>query len=201
MKANIVKAHRRDDDCCRFCGFKSKQFQRVIPFAEAGDPPLATVCTFCDLVLNLERAGMTGSSLLIWLPEINQIDLNHLARAIYVARAAKGPMAALATRALDALTARRAEAKKRLGSDDPLLLATIMREQLDGEEMQKAVAKLDGIRLLPSEKYLVRGPKGDANQLPTMVRYWTSSGGPFASLPVDSWHDNFKKAIAATATA
>lgn len=200
-KSNVEKALKRDDYCCRFCGFKSKQFQRTVSWPEAGDPPLAIVCTFCEQVLNLERAGITGAGLLIWLPEITQADLNHLVRAIYVARANKGPMTTLATRALDALTVRRAEAKKRLGSDDPLLLATIMRESLEAHEIKEAATKLEGIRLLPSEKYIMRGPKGDANQFPSIVKYWTSPAGPYGSWPTDKWQETLKTALAASGTA
>ena len=200
QKAVVEKTLKRDDYTCRFCGFHAKQAQRTIPYAEAGDPPLATACIFCEQVLNLERSGMANGGLLIWLPEISQVDLNHLVRAIYVARAdKKDPMAELATRALDALTARRAEAKKRLGSDDPLLLATILQESLTTDEAAEAVKKLDGIRFLPSEKYMMRTSKGDTNQLPQIVKYWAS--GPFGPWPVSQWQDNFQKALAAAGNA
>lgn len=195
-KAVTEKTLKRDDYTCRFCGFKAKQFQRTIACPEAGDPPFATVCTFCEQCLNLERAGLTGNGLLLWLPEMSQADLNHLVRAIYIARAEKGAMAAMATRALDALTVRRSEAKKRLGSDDPLLLATIFREALDVDEIRAARMKLEGIRLLPSEKYMVRGAKGDTNQMATLVRYWLSASGPYAAWPTGKWQDSFKTAIA-----
>lgn len=201
LKSNIEKAHDRDGFACRYCGFKSQQFQRIIPDNEAGDLPLATVCTFCEQVLSLERAGVTGSGLMVWLPEITQADLNNLVRAIYVARAEKGPMEALATRALDALTARRAEAKKRLGSDDPLLLATIMRESLTKDEIKNAATKMEGIRLLPSEKYIMRGSKGDTNQLPQMAKYWLSASGPYGQWPTNSWKETLKKAMATAGNA
>lgn len=196
QKLLIEKALQRDDHTCRFCGFHAQQYQRAIPWVEAGDPPYATVCTFCEQSLNLERTGVIGSGLLLWLPEIAQAELNHLVRAIYVARASKGPMAELATRALDALTVRRAEAKKRLGSDDPLLLATILRESLDENEGRIAAAKLEGIRLLPSEKYMMRGAKGDTNQFPHMVKYWASAAGPFGAWPVSKWQETLQKALA-----
>jgi len=201
QKSLVEKAQKRDDFSCRFCGFQAKQYQRAIPWVGAGDPPLATVCTFCEQCLNLERAGVVGAGLLLWLPEISQIDLNHLARAIYVARTNKGPVADLATRALDALTVRRAEAKKRLGSDDPLLLATIMRESLDEEEIKESVKKLEGIRLLPSEKYMMRGPKGDANQFPQIAKYWVSASGPFGAWPISKWEETLQQALATTGKA
>lgn len=198
----MEKALGRDDYACRYCGFRSKQFQRTIPDTEAGDPPIATVCTFCEQILSLERAGITGAGLLIWLPEITQINLNHLVHAIFVAKSEKGgPMEVLATRAFDALTVRRAEAKKRIGTDDPTLLATIFRESLSKEEMKLAVPKLEGIRLLPSDKYMMRGPKGDANQFPQMAKYWLSVSGPFGQYPTDKWAENLKQAMGSAGSA
>ena len=200
VKSVAEKTLKRDDFTCRFCGFRAKQYQRVIPYAAAGDPPFVTACTFCEQCLALERSGITGAGLLIWLPEIKQAELNHIVRAIYVARAIKGPdgeaTAVLATRALDTLTARRTEAKKRLGSDDPLLLATIMHESLSDEERANATPKLDGIRLLPAEKHMVRTAKGDSDHFPQIVNYWLSPQGPFANYPVAAWAEKFKSAIA-----
>jgi intracellular multiplication protein IcmJ len=201
LKSLTEKTLKRDDYTCRFCGFRAKQYQRVIPWVDAGDPPYATICTFCEPCLSLERNGVTGSGLLLWLPEISQVELNHLARAIYVARAEEGTMEGLATRALDSLMIRRTEAKKRLGSDDPLLLATILRESLSKKEVEAAITKLDGIRLLPSEKYMVRGAKGDANQLPRLAQYWLSKDGPYGQQLPSTWQDNLQKVLAKTGTA
>jgi hypothetical protein len=97
-------------------------------------------------------------------------------------------------RAIDVLLSRRSEAKKRLGSDDPLLLATVIQEMLKTKEVQEAVAKLDGLRLLPPDKYIMRASAGDVNQFPQMVKYWCSPAGPYAQIPVDTWKTMFKTA-------
>jgi intracellular multiplication protein IcmJ len=201
-KAQVEKTLKRDDHTCRFCGFRSEQYQRVMPYASAdASLPFVTACTFCEQCMMLERAGMMGSGSLIWLPEITQMELNHIARAIYIARgynnnAAEGPVAELANRALDALMARRSEAKKRLGSDDPLLLATVMHEVLTDDEIATGMAKIDGIRLLPLDKHLVRSRQGDVNHFPTIVKYWCSPEGPFAHQTPDLWAESFKAAAA-----
>jgi len=191
LKTQAEKTLRRDDFTCRFCGFRAEQYQRVVPY-EGEDPPFVTACSFCELCMMLDRAGLTGAGTLIWLPEIGQSELHHIMRAVYVARAAKNELADAAARTLEALTARRADAKKRLGSDDPLLLATAMHESLTDEEYSQATARLEGIRLLPLEKRLVRTHKGDINQFPQMVKYWCSPGGPYARLPVQQWAELFK---------
>ncbi len=196
-KQQTDKTLRQDDYTCRFCGFRAQHYQRVIPYA-GGDKglPFVTACTFCEQCMILERAGMMGSGILVWLPEIAQAELNHIARAVYVGRAGGGEIAALADRTLDALMARRADAKKRLGSDDPLLLATVLHETLTDEEIRKTTAKLDGIRLLPLDKHLVRGQKGDINQFPRIVKYWCSAEGPYADFPAEKWVEMFKTASA-----
>jgi intracellular multiplication protein IcmJ len=199
-KTDVESALVRDNYTCRFCGFRSKQYQRVIANPD-GDPALVTSCTFCEQCLMLERAGITGAGLLIWLPEIEQPELNNIARAIYVARADKSeaaaPAAQHASRALDALTARRAEAKKRLGSDDPMLLATIMHEALSAGEQKQAADKLKGVRLLPGDKHMVRTARGDANHFPLMIAYWRSPNGPFGKKPPSGWAELFKRAASA----
>ncbi len=156
-----------------------------------------TACTFCEQVLFLERAGIMGSGVLIWLPEITQAELNHIVRAIYVARADEtGPLAAAANRALDALMARRTDAKKRLGSDDPLLLTSVLQEHLTDKERRNAIGKLEGIRLLVLDKHIARARGSDVNVFPKIVAFWRSEHGPFAKLPPSEWKKMFAKIAA-----
>ena len=193
----MEKALERDAHTCRCCGFKSLKFQRVVPgwIVKGANDDYLTLCRFCELCFLLDQT-VSGGGVLIWLPELSQADLNHLLRAIYVARAPTAedeehPMAGLATRALDALMARRADAKKRLGSDDPFLLATVMIESLDDKEYASRAERLDGIRLLPLDRWLVKGRRGDADQFPRVIKYWISSQGPFAKLPPAAWQPLF----------
>ena len=195
-KKKAEKTLRRDDFTCRFCGFRAQQYQRIVPYEDAGDPAFATACGFCELCLTLDRTGLANSGVLVWLPEIEQAELHHIMRAIYLARAGTGDMATAATRALDSLMARRVEAKKRLGSDDPLLLATVMHESLTDEEYTQSARKLDGIRLLPLDKHLVRTHTGNTNQFPQMLKFWQSPAGPYAKFPLEKWADIFKTANA-----
>ncbi|MFA4995355.1 MAG: type IV secretion protein DotN [Bdellovibrionales bacterium] len=192
-KTETEKVLARDDFTCRFCGFRSTQYQRVVPFEGSS----VTVCTFCEQVLFLERAGIMGSGVLIWLPEITQAELNHITRAIYIARADESSeLAAAANRALDALMARRTDAKKRLGSDDPLLLTSVLQEHLTDKERKDAVGKLDGIRLLPLDKHIVRQHGHDTDVFPRIVGFWRSEHGPFAALPTSDWNKLFAKIVA-----
>ena len=198
-KKQIQKTLDKDDNTCRFCGFSSSKFQRVISYNDDKDKSvLVTSCIFCEQVANLDRGAVTGAGILIWLPEIPQTNLNHIVRAIYMTREAGGAMAELANRAMDALMARRAEAKKRLGSDDPLLLATVLCESLSPAENRKSAAKLNGLRLLPADKYLIRTGQGADNLLPDMLKFWASDSGPFSRMPSDTWEKMFREVESAT---
>lgn len=197
-KTQTEKTLTRDAFTCRCCGFESKKYQRVLPVSlfdsSAKDGEWGTVCTFCELTANLDRAGLAGAGFLVWMPEIGQAELNNIVRALYVARAAKEEkLSSAATRTLEVLTARRAEAKKRLGTDDPLLLATALYEQLDDKAYAARTSKLEGIRFLPLDRYLVqqRGGK-DVNVFPQMMAYWTSPEGPYGKIDVSSWISLFE---------
>lgn len=195
-KEQIEKTLWRDGFSCRCCGFTSKKFQRAIPLETPGSSrasdSLITVCTFCEMCFSLDRAGLAGAGTLIWLPEIAQADLNHIARALYVAVASKEKIADPAAATLEILKARRGEAKKRLGTDDPLILATALEENLDEKAYAARAAKLDGIRLLPADRYLMKLRGGDTNIFPQMIAYWTSSEGPFGSQPASEWEKMFE---------
>jgi hypothetical protein len=89
--------------------------------------------------------------------------------------------------------ARRTEAKKRLGSDDPLVLATVLHENLTNDEYTKAIPKLEGVRLMPLDKHMVRSKNGDVNGFPQIVRFWRSPQGPFGQTPTNTWKDLLTK--------
>lgn len=196
-KEQIEKTLWRDGFSCRCCGFTSKKFQRAVPAETSGSASdaesLITVCTFCEHCLSLDRAGLSGGGTLLWLPEIAQADLNHIARALYVAIAAKeDKITKLAVQTLEALKARRLDAKKRLGTDDPLILATALEEGVDEKTYAARKAKLEGIRLLPADRYLMPRRAGDVNIFPQMIAYWTSDEGPFGGKPVSAWTEMFE---------
>lgn len=191
-KSRHEKALQHDNHTCRCCGFRSLRYQRVVPY----EGEFVTMCMFCEQCFALDAVGAMGSGVLVWLPEISQVDLNHIVRAIYVARASDNHrLSELANRAYDALTARRSDAKRRLGSDDPLLLATVFYESLDDKEYKDREKKLEGIRLLPMDKRLVTVRAGTADVFPSVLEYWMSSEGPFGRLPVDKWEEMFSSAV------
>lgn len=188
LKADMEKALWRDAHTCRYCGFQSSKYQSVVlASSEEKTAEFLTVCKFCESCLALEKTGLAGAGILVWLPEVSQTELHHIMRAIYILRGSGHPLEAAAEKAYEVLMTRRAEAKKRLGSDDPLLLATVMTETLTDAEYAARQAKLEGIRLLPLDRWIVRGRGGDINHFPQIVKYWRSPEGPFGKHPPESW--------------
>lgn len=193
----------RDDYACRCCGFKAHRYQRAISSAaiRGAKDEYVTVCLFCELCFALDRVGVVGGAALIWLPELTQAELNHVLRAIYVATfSADAALSETAARTLDALTARRTEAKRRLGSDEPVLLATVFQEEMNDQERAAAGAKLEGIRLLPLGRLAARGAELQDDPFSRMIRYWMSPEGPFGALPVTRWASLFDSTAKKAAT-
>lgn len=185
---------RDDDFICRFCGFRAEKYQRIVYGSWIGHKrPALTACIFCEQCFTLETVGVTSSGYLVWLPELSQAELNHLCRAIYLALGQEDVLlAGRAQTALDALMSRRSEAKKRLGSDEPLLLGTALLENLSSAEYEARGQRLEGIRLLPVNRRLVTTPDGaSADQFPAILDYWRSAAGPHRSFPPQDWMKMF----------
>ena len=185
----------RDEHTCQFCGFKSQKYQKLQFLgddAESKDPDdYATACTYCYQCFHLEEVPRMQSGALIWLPEITQAELNNLARAIYIARITQGPMADTARDALELLMARKEEAKQRLGTDEPRILASIFQDFMEGKEYARRNEKLSGFRIMPLDRRLVREGDLEFNQFPQMLAYWRSSNGPYGPTPPRQWTEMF----------
>jgi intracellular multiplication protein IcmJ len=188
-----AKVLARDDNACQCCGFRSQKYQDV--FFKNGVQTdhrldnLATACVFCHQCFNLDSVNVMRSGVLIWLPEIDQASLHHLARAIYVARISQGPVANAARQALDILLARREEVRRRISTDDPYILANVLRDYLTDRHYGLRNSKLDGVRLFPLDRRIIREADLEFNQFPQILAYWRSKEGPFGGrLPVQ-WID------------
>ena len=164
------KVFERDGNSCACCGFQSTKYQDIIfkngVQNDVRMDNLATGCIFCHQCFNLDLVNAMRSGVLIWLPEIDQATLHHMARAIYVARISQGPVANAARQALDVLLHRREEVRRRLGTDDPFILANVMRDYLTDRHYEARSAKLDGVRLFPLDRRIIREADLEFNQFP-----------------------------------
>jgi intracellular multiplication protein IcmJ len=189
------KIFERDNHTCQYCGFESKKFQLV--HVKDGNPKntsddnLATSCIFCHQCFHIDKVADMKSGTLIWMPEMTQAQVHHLARSIYVARITQGPMTEIARNTLEMIMKRREEAIKRLKTDDPKVLSLVLRDYLTNDQYNKRHAKLDGIRLFPLDRRAVTEGDYSFNQFPQILAYWRSKDGPFASMTPNDWVDRY----------
>jgi intracellular multiplication protein IcmJ len=192
------KVLERDNHSCRYCGFTSRKYQevnlisRATSKGETAKPDYkvedyATACIFCHQCFHLERLERMQSGAVIWLPEIGQATLHHLCRAIYVARISQGPMADAARDAMESLLARKEEARNRLGTDSPKILATVLQDFFEAGEYKNRLAKLKGFRILPLDRRIIKEGDLEFNQFPQVLAYWRSKDGPFGEMPPRKW--------------
>lgn len=189
----------RDDQTCQCCGFKAGKYQDIHFLDQnrqnVAMSNLATTCIFCHQVFNLDKATEMKSGVLIWLPEISQTDLHHIMRAVYVARISQGPMSEAARATLDALMARRDEARRRIQTDDPYVLSTVWKDFLTNRYYADRTDRIEGIRLLPLDRRLIRETDLEFNQFPQILAYWRSKDGPFGDRAPTLWTNLYKNAL------
>lgn len=185
------KIFERDEHTCRCCGFVSSKYQEIHfidnNHKNFNEDNLATTCIFCHQCFNMENVAEMRSGVLIWLPEIEQARLNHIARAIYVARISQGPVAEAARKSLDAIMARREEVKKRISTDDPYILSTVLRDYMGPKHYHQRIKKLDGVRLFPLDRRIIKEADLEFNQFPQILAYWRSKDGPFGGKVPTQW--------------
>ncbi len=195
------KIFERDDFSCRGCGFTSKKYQEIHylngdtqDFKESN---LTTLCIFCHQCFNLEKVSEMRSGVLLWLPEIEQAELHHIARSIYVARISQGPVAEAARKSLDVIMSRREEAKTRISTDDPYILSTVLRDYLGAAHYKDRMVKLDGVRLFPLDRRIIKEADLEFNQFPQILAYWRSKDGPFGGKAPPQWISIYQKLASA----
>ncbi|QQG36454.1 MAG: HNH endonuclease [Micavibrio aeruginosavorus] len=193
------KILERDGQVCACCGFQSAKYQEVLHINgnpnDARPENLRTVCIFCHQCFNLDQVALMRSGVLIWLPEIGQADLHHIVRAIYVARISQGPIADAARRSLDVFMQRREDARRRLGTDDPFILSSVMKDYISSKTCEGAAQKLEGLRLFPLDRRIIKEADLEFNQFPQILAYWRSKDGPFGGTLPRQWIDIYKSVL------
>lgn len=173
----------RDANRCRFCGFESWKYQEVV--ALSGSPwdvdGTVTACIFCHQVACLDVVPAMRSGVLVWLPEVPQATLHHMARGIYLWRITSGLRSERARRVLDRVMERRAVAAQRLGSDDLHLFIQKLRSLRQGTPDPGFESALSGLRLFPLDRRIRREMDIEFNQFPGILAFWRSRNGPLSS--------------------
>ena len=197
------KIFERDDHCCQFCGFKAKKYQEIYHINQDvfdhSEKNLITACIFCHQCFHLEKVSEMRSGVLLWLPEIEQRELHHMARSIYVARISQGPVAEAARKCLDIIMSRREEVKNRISTDDPYILSTVLRDYLGPKTYNERMNKLSGVRLFPLDRRIIKEADLEFNQFPQILAYWRSKDGPFGGKAPPQWISIYQELLAKSA--
>ncbi len=187
------KIFMRDNDTCQCCGFQSKKYQEILflngDASDFSDSNMTTTCIFCNQCFNMNKVSSMRSGVLLWLPEIKQSDLHHIARAVYVARISQGPIADAARKSLDSLMQRREAVRARIGTDDPYILATVLKDYLTDAHYAARNKKIEGVRLFPLDRRIIKEADLEFNQFPQILAFWRSKDGPFGGKTPQKWFD------------
>lgn len=180
----------RDAHTCRFCGLRAGPWAEVYHLNgdHADDTPdnLATACPACHACQHLGRDTAAQEYLLVWLPDLTQAALTHLARGTHAVFHAHGeapcpevaptrdtPELRSAYTAYRALAARAAAAEQRIGTSSPRALGeallSLPRASVTGASTTGTAALVAGLRLLPRGKLF----RGGIDVYPECLDAWT----------------------------
>jgi intracellular multiplication protein IcmJ len=82
---------------------------------------------------------------------------------------------------------RREEVKRRIHTDEPYILATVLQDYLGPKHYHYREKKLEGIRLFPLERRIIKEADLEFNQFPQILAYWRSKDGPFGGKTPPQW--------------
>lgn len=180
MKEVRQKVLARDDYTCHFCKFKAQKWQEIHHLDDdhtnMSMGNLASACAFCHQCFHLGLAGSTAGGQLIWLPEMSQVELNHLSRALFVAmRDDKSKVYAAASGLYMSLESRGVFMEQHFaaGASDPGILGQAFLK-MKAEMYQNRAEFLRNIRLLPQR-----------SRFEAQVKYWSEV--VFRDLTPESW--------------
>lgn len=225
------KARERDDFTCQFCGFRHPKPDRIggrdshyymqihhLDDDHHNNTPqnLVCACMHCHAVQHIGLWGSANEAVIVYLPEMSQMLLNHFCRVVLVAkrfqakaesdlrtqqeRARGGPpdqhitqrlisarnMAEATQAIFDRIRAREAEAQMRLGTSDASDLGTALLH-LPEEEYRKRHKAFAPFRLLLLGHHYPGGRQASqTDAMQEIVDGWITSG-PFSGLDPSGW--------------
>ena len=168
----------RDEDSCRYCGFRSDKFMEVVNvdhnYKNNKPENMVTACVFCAQCFFLDSLTMDNNSggTIIYLPEITQADLNHFCRILFSALDKESAYKSKLQSAYLSLKDRSAPLENCFGpgSSDPQMFGQGMIDAYLDEE-QLCHPLLQNLRLLPAR-----------NMFNKQIQYWKKT--VFAKVPL-----------------
>lgn len=165
------KVWARDDYTCQFCGFQTKEYQEVINldqnYLNNRLSNLVTACCFCAQCFFLEAVGKGdyGGGVLIYLPEIDQANLNSFCHVLFCAIANNTgyKSSAQAIYRNFKFRAQAIEEQFGEGTSNPNVMGQLMLEtRVDNPGLKEAMSQY--VRLLPS-----------LGRFKVQVEYWATT--------------------------
>ncbi len=148
----------RDEFTCKFCGFQAQKFQEVINldsnYLNNKLPNMVTACCFCTQCHFLEAVGKSeyGGGTLIYLPELQQHELNALCHVLFCAIANASDYREDAQSIYRDLKMRNRMIEDKIGAgmSDPATFGQLLLDMdtVKREKMRQQIAPY--VRLLPS---------------------------------------------------
>lgn len=184
----------RDLDCCRFCGFRAKKYQRVLARGNRKFDleNMRTSCPFCAQVVTVEKVIQMRSGTLIDAPDITQADLNALATVIYVARISSGESAEKARELLQMILDLQVMENEPGGGQGSTLLLNRLVGAETANEIGIAEERLRKFRLFALDRRVIEESDIQFNQFPQILAFWRSKdNGPFGKTLPTSWDPDF----------
>lgn len=173
---------RRDNFTCSYCGYRAQatEVHHVDDdHSNNAMPNLAVACPLCHAVNHIGQIAKRRGGVLVYLPEISQINLNHLLRTIFIqgdTDAGKQP----AKRLLAYLLRRKAVCEQYLGTSSPLDLAEALL-RLHPDDYVKRQRVLSPIRIVFNPSAFL-----------THTRTWADT--VYKAYPFGIWNDVARKA-------
>jgi intracellular multiplication protein IcmJ len=154
----------RDQYCCQFCGFQAKEFQEIVNadhnYENNQLENLVTACCFCTQCFFLESIGEGGygGGTLIYLPEIEQHELNSIAHVLFCAIINETHYKDSAQSIYRTFRMRAQFIEKALGegTSHPAAFGQLFLDYQSSQKNTDALAIFKNIRLLPSRSRFTR---------------------------------------------
>lgn len=154
------KILKRDDYTCRYCGFKSLEYQTVVNhdqnYKNNKANNLVTACPFCYQCLFLDALvnPNLGGGYIIYLPEISQADLNNFCRVLFSCLLKNAPYKGKLQTTYLSFKDRSKPIEETFGpgSSNPAIFGqTIIDSSLSKKDLSHPI--LTQLRLLPERKF------------------------------------------------
>ncbi|MDE2343650.1 MAG: HNH endonuclease [Betaproteobacteria bacterium] len=193
----------RDDHTCQHCGLRSTKWQEIAHIDDDhlnNDPAnLRTICSFCHLSYHLGAAARRNLATLCWIPEMSQIQINHMIRSMLALEMwlSRMPPNApvpenIAYRAMldtlkGALAVRSGLVAHAFGSSSPMHLGSALLDLATRypEAYEDRQSLIDGIRLVPTGGKR-ETPEG-RDTTAEMIAHLIDVSGPYGGAMPVSW--------------